>query len=135
MYSNTRIIIVSDHGYDLQTPAFVDFEKNSDILAFYNSLLLMKDFNAEGQISTSNEFMTTADVPLFAMKDIIEQPTNPYSNENMVDHIQKDIVQVYESPFDPEKTIGTQFNFDLTKSFSIHDSIFEESNWTPLGQE
>jgi YidC/Oxa1 family membrane protein insertase len=135
LYNNTKIIIVSDHGYELHTPLIENFKNSSAVLGFYNPLLIMKDFEAEGQISTSNEFMTTADVPLFAVKDIIENPVNPFSNENMTKHIQKDIVHVYETPYDPEKTIGTQFSFDPTKSFSIHDSIFEESNWTPLGQE
>ena len=135
IYNNTRIIIVSDHGYAHRLPVFEAFSHFSEELGAYNPLMMMKDFDAEGQISASNEFMTTADVPLFAVKDIINNPVNPLSGEIMTEHIQKEIVHVYETPYDPEKTVGTQFTFDLTKSFSIHDSIFEESNWTPLGQE
>ncbi len=98
VYDNTRIIIVSDHGYAQRLPAFESFSQLSEQLGAYNPLLLMKDLEANGQVITSNEFMTTADVPLFAIKDIIENPVNPFSNENMTKHIQKDIVHVYETP-------------------------------------
>lgn len=80
VYDNTRIILVSDHGRDLQL--FDDGEGMHD-LDFYMPLLMVKDFNAKG-FHTSDEFMTNADVPTLATAGLIENPVNPFTG-NPVD--------------------------------------------------
>jgi len=72
VYDNTRIIIVSDHDELVVKPAFSG-ELNR-INTFYHPVLLVKDFYAEGSLKIDNSFMTTADVPLIAMEDIINNP-------------------------------------------------------------
>lgn len=86
-YDNTRIIFVSDHG--IGTPegyALSNFK--GDWPSYYNPdhnhpILFMKDFNAEGKLKIDNAFMTTADVPSLAMKDLIEKPVNPYTGKEI----------------------------------------------------
>ena len=77
-YDNTRIIIVADHGYYIGNfPKLLqqDLGGGLDGEAFA-PLLLVKDFNAHGELKTSEEFMTNADTPYIATKGIIENPVN-----------------------------------------------------------
>ncbi|MDR2738637.1 MAG: membrane protein insertase YidC, partial [Treponema sp.] len=70
IWDNTRIIIVSDHGDGgITHPDFSAFQ-NNHVLP-YNSLLLFKDFGSNEPPKTNNDFMTTADVPFLALKDIV----------------------------------------------------------------
>ena len=75
-YHNTRIIIVSDHGANLNLfPQLVlddyDVEK-------INALLMFKDFDSH-VFSVSDSFMTNADVPTIAFNGIIDNPVNPFT--------------------------------------------------------
>jgi uncharacterized membrane protein YjjB (DUF3815 family) len=47
-------------------------------LGAVNAVLMEKDFNATG-FRTSDEFMTTGDVPVMAMEGIVDDPVNPYT--------------------------------------------------------
>jgi hypothetical protein len=77
VYDNTRIILVSDHGRDL---AVFDTDYTDPLydIEYYQSLLLVKDFYAEG-FTTSEDFMTNADVPTLAVEGLIEEPVNPFT--------------------------------------------------------
>jgi hypothetical protein len=48
----------------------------------YNPLLMVKDFGSR-ESSTSEDFMTNADVPELAVKDIISGPVNPYTKKKL----------------------------------------------------
>lgn len=77
VYDNTRIIIVSDHGYYLnQIPELIT-DDNVDLMAI-DALLLYKDFN-DNESSVDNMFITNAAVPYLATNGIIDNPTNPYT--------------------------------------------------------
>ena len=79
VYDNTRIIIVSDHGKELGQFDSLKINSEVDIQA-YSPLLLVKDFNAKG-FNISDEYMTNADVPTLAVKDVISNPINPFTNK------------------------------------------------------
>nr|WP_321305650.1 membrane protein insertase YidC [uncultured Sphaerochaeta sp.] len=135
IYDNTRIIIVSDHGRDVTTPTFKDYIYDGNVHAFYNPLLLVKDFNENNSFHTDMCFMTNADVPTIAINNLDVSSKNPFTRNDLYESVNKELVNVYYSSADPRHNQGNVFDLDLNKSFSIHDSIFEESNWTPLGQE
>lgn len=78
-YDNSRIIIVSDHGYWTPNLKYGEFE-TQNIMPF-NPILLVKDFNSKGKLKTSEEFMTNADVPIISTKDIFKYPKNPYTGK------------------------------------------------------
>ncbi|MBO5388282.1 MAG: sulfatase-like hydrolase/transferase, partial [Lachnospiraceae bacterium] len=84
VYDNTRIIIVSDHGRNLNQIDELVYEGASedvDITTYY-PLMLVKDFNAKG-FTTSDEFMTNADVPTLATSQLIENPINPFTGKEI----------------------------------------------------
>ena len=77
-YDNTRIIIMSDHGWILADIENVDLSISGN-----NSLLFIKDFNAKGKYTTNYEFMTTADVPYLSAIGIDKQMVNPLTNKKL----------------------------------------------------
>ncbi len=79
VYDNTRIIIVSDHGRNLGV-FDTDFEDSLHDIEYYQSMLMVKDFNAHG-FTTVEDFMTNADVPTLAMEGLIDAPVNPFTGE------------------------------------------------------
>ncbi len=135
VYDNTRIIIVADHGYNLYSPYFEDFSQNNLDYSWFSPLMLFKDFNSEGKYRVDDSFMTHADAPLFAIHDLDIPPINPFTKKDMVESVNKQNVKVYEGPFNPRDNPDNLFNLILPQSFSVHDSIFEESNWTRLTQQ
>ncbi len=135
VYDNTRIIIVADHGYNLYSSYFEDFSQNNSDYSFYSPLMLFKDFNSEGRYLLDDSFMTNADAPLFSIQDLDISPINPFTKKNMVDSVDKQSVRVYDAPFNPIDNSVNSFNLILSHSFSVHDSIFEETNWTRLSEE
>ena len=131
-YDNTRIIIVADHGNTLRTPAFKDFENYKEVLSAYHPLLLVKDFNANDDFTTSAEFMTTADVPVIAIENLPVSIINPFTNKNLFTAVDKDVFNVYSSSYEPSNNRGNTFTFNYSESFTIRDSVFNEDNWTPI---
>ena len=136
VYDNTRIIIVSDHGfsnsYKEESLGFFDnlkMENPKIDVMMVNPILLVKDFNAK-ELTIRDDFMTNGDVPVLATKDIIPNAANPFTGKALSSS---------------EKTSGKQFitschkvlqnendiEFDLSDGrwFSVHDSIFKEENW------
>jgi len=132
VYDNTRIIIVSDHGNNVNTPVFKNFINKGKLNANYNPILLFKDFSVNGEIVIDPSFMTNADAPIFAIKDIIENPVNPFTGKNLLTEIEKTSANVYMIPWQPSKNEGTEFKINLKESFTVKNNIFLESNWETI---
>ena len=130
VYDNTRIILVSDHGYDVRhldltipncpDPSLSDVE-------LYMPLLLVKDFYAE-DFQISDDFMTIADVPTFACNEIIENAVNPYSGYSILQPQAKQMVFVLGSN---ESKIQTNNGNTFLPGiwFSVHDDVRNVENW------
>ena len=134
VYDNTRIIIVSDHGTQVSLFDNLIF---SDIDAeWYNSLLMVKDFDSTG-LSTDYTYMTNADVPVIALEGIIEDPVNPYTG-NPIDSDQKsEDIYVGYCPIEDETFWNPDFNQGNTFKYSddtiwfrvISGDIYNADNW------
>lgn len=135
IYDNTRIIIVSDHGNSLETPAFKDFQKYGKNAAIYNSLLLIKDFNAADGFQADMSFMTTADVPLMAIEGLPISTINPFTGIDMRSVIEKNPSEIYSILLDPTTLRKGTYTFELSRGFQVTDSIFDESNWSVVSNE
>ncbi len=131
-YDNTRIIVVSDHGYWQKIRQWVDF-KDFDLMNRNCALLLYKDFDSDGSIMTDNTFMTNADTLYLAKEGLELSDENPFTGKKLVP--QKDGgVNVYRASnwdggYYKEKT---QFELTMTQAWHISDNIYEEKNWIPL---
>lgn len=135
VYDNTRIIVVSDHG--IQLDSFDDMHIGTppvDLMCFH-PLLLVKDFNDEGEMRTDNTFMTNADTPTLAMKGLIENPVNPFTGHAVTD----------EAKYDKEHYIfGTNWRVWQNDGMKYQpgdwwlmkgDNFFDFSSWQYLGRD
>lgn len=129
VYDNTRIIIAADHGRELNQFENLYLKKLNTNIEWYNPLLMVKDFNAK-KFSISNEFMTNADVPTLATKDIIKNPTNPFTgNPINSDEKNKHPQKVVTINWDLEDRYNMTLNMKDAKILTVHDNIFDEKNW------
>ena len=99
----------------------------------FNPLLMVNDFEAT-EFHISDEFMTNADVPTLATKDIIENPVNPFTgkkinNTEKTSHPQFVNSTMNSDVSDVTKNNGKVFNTYGGHWYSVHDNIFKEENW------
>ena len=128
IYDNTRIIIVSDHGYPLGQFEYMKINSELDVQG-YNPLLLVKDFGANG-FSVDHSFMTNADVPALAMQGEISEPRNPFT-ENRIDMSGKKspVYVTLSEKLALGENKGNQLNTDGASWYTVRDSIFAKENW------
>ena len=138
VYDNTRIIIVSDHGYphtqfeDLLFDSDDIWERIRMNVNSFNPLFMVKDFDEHG-FTVSYEFMTNADTPTIALEGIVENPVNPYTgnpinSEEKYAHDQMVTTSWHHNVIDNPR--GTVFETGDGYWYSVHDNIFERDNWT-----
>lgn len=138
IYDNTRIIIVSDHGYYHHYTTFDDFE-NPIVPSQFNCLLMFKDFNSNEPLKTDMTFMTNADTLFFAKKDLEISNINPFTKKEF----QQDKDFVICCPLqsiEGNKLVGNQYNpnymrtknkmnYSQLQCWKVHDNIFNPENW------
>jgi hypothetical protein len=132
VYDNTRIILVSDHGTDENYVTNIALPFSVDK---YNPLLMVKDFNASGPLETDTTFMSNADVPVLAFKDIIDNPINPFTGVKITNEAKKSPLYIAISGgLHLEGPDTTRFTLDPQKDYYVHDNIFDPHNWEKAEQ-
>ena len=132
VYDNTRIILVSDHGYDcaqLEELILDDGSGNSEDLEWYYPLLMVKDFNSE-EFVTSDTFMTNADVPTLAMEGVIPNPDNPFTGKAINSDEKTAHDQFIIRSHDWQTDTNNGNTFLPAKWASVKDNIWNKNNWT-----
>ena len=132
VYDNTRIIITADHGVGIQSDKFT----NEESLNFpfkieaYHPLLMVKDFNSRGKMITDDTFMTNADTPSLALKDIDDDALNPFTgNPINQEHVKDKVYVSYVPTWSPDSHGKNTFSIKPDMWFSVHDNIFDINNW------
>ena len=132
-YDNTRIILVSDHGNPADSGLF---ENNQGFLRTKEELqavLFVKDFASNGPLVTDNTFMTNADTPVLALKDINDDPINPFTKNPMKVKNKNDYVKISTAPMQSLRTRDDkQFTVKPEEWLTVHDDIFKNENWSKL---
>jgi YidC/Oxa1 family membrane protein insertase len=133
VYDNTRIIIASDHGRNVYTGQFPHEKKLPFMREYCNPLLLVKDFNATGDITTDMTFMTNADVPSLAVKGVIKNPVNPFTGKLITSEGKKTKVIITDTKnWIPQQQNKTSLAISPEDWYAVHDSIFDEANWSKI---
>ena len=133
VYENTRIIIVADHGDTLGNFPGLILDDGSD-MEQANPLFMVKDFG-DGEFRVSHEYMTNADTPILAVKDLVKDPENPFTGAKLDGHEKNEDLQYVTlshnwSTIDPPNNAdAVRFTTDDEPWYSIHDDIFVKSNW------
>ena len=129
-YDNTRIIITSDHGRGLGQFQSMQHPDGLDVERVW-PMLLVKDFDADGDFKVSEEFMTQADVPVLAMKGVIATPVNPFTGKVVNSDPKQNEILITDSPIFAIYKERTTFDID-GHWWTVHDSIFDMDNWEKL---
>lgn len=134
VYDNTKIILVSDHGYPHgQTEElFMELPNRHVDVSGYFPLLMVKDFDAEG-FTTSHTFMTNADVPNLAVKDLIANPVNPFTNKPITDAEKTAHDQFITMSYTSDVNVNNGTTFEASAWLSVKDDIWNKDNWTFIG--
>ena len=130
MYDNTRIIIVSDHGYGMkQFEDFLISDPEFDAEAV-NPVLMVKDFNSTG-FTTSMDFMTNADTPTLAFKGVVDNPVSPFTNNPIFQDVKSKRVLIYTSDLaNVNDNNGTQFVDPEAFWIVAGNNIYDKKNWS-----
>lgn len=135
VYDNTKIIIVSDHGMYFDDEDLLNL--NSEGLPFqrcnYLATLLVKDFNSRGRIKTENTFMTNADTPYLATKDVIENAIHPFTGKKLEVKDKNSYSILSTSPAQSTR-IRHQKKFDVADNqwYTVKDDVYDKKNWSQL---
>jgi len=129
VYDNTRIIVVSDHGRDLAV-FDTDYKDPLYDIEYYQSLLMVKDFDAKG-FTTSEDFMTNADVPTLTLEDLVENPVNPYTGNAISSDYKTENSKQYvimSEEWNISKNDGKQFL--KSRWASVSGDVRDKANWS-----
>jgi YidC/Oxa1 family membrane protein insertase len=130
VYDNTRIILVSDHGSQINyvMKPFPSMPSNIDN---YHPILMVKDFNADGELKTDMTFMTNADVPFLALNGQMENPVNPFTGNTILTTNKENPLYIAVSGSvhleDPHQTL---ISLNPRMDYYVHGGMLEEKNWS-----
>ena len=138
LYDNTKIILVSDHGMSRDTGTFDNktqhFPFNKDNMT---ASLLVKDFSSRGNLKEDFAFMTNADTPALALKDIDGKALNPFTKNpldvnSMGGGITKnDFIKMSNAPAESTRIRkNTKFTIKGDEWYTVKDNIFDDKNWS-----
>ncbi|MBQ3670834.1 MAG: membrane protein insertase YidC [Treponema sp.] len=135
VYDNTRIIIVSDHGDGTITgkfdETFKEFNKEE-----VTATLLFKDFDAHGEIRADNTFMTNADTPFLATKDIIPHASNPFTKNAFEVADKNSFIKIAHAPVENLRSrYNTKYKVKDNEWYTVKDDIFKNENWGRLNEK
>lgn len=136
VYDNTRIIITSDHGRYIGLEQIImdsdDYNGQNeheyeDVMCF-NPLFMIKDFGSK-EFRKDERFMTCADVPYEAFKDVIDEPINPFTG-NIIDEKMKNNEEQYAmyTAWNLKENCGNTFIDPIRVTLKNH-YMFDPDNW------
>ena len=127
VYDNSRIILVSDHGYGLRH--FDDLvldNSTGENIEWYYPLLLVKDFGSNKFVE-SEEFMTNAEVVNIALEGIINEPVNPFTGKRIVS--KKDDIQYVFGSREHSLKKHDKNVYAPGVWYAVHTNIWNKNNW------
>ena len=129
LYDNTKIIIVSDHGYNLGQFDELNLTDINFDAENANCVLMVKDFNATG-FTTVDDFMTNADTPYLTFEGVIEDPVNPFTG-NPITAYDKSGEQIIYSAEDwsPVYNKSCKFDEEWATWYTVNENIWDKKNW------
>ena len=135
VYDNTKIIIVSDHGFSLSHFDELDFEGEKDKgeewfknVETYFPLLMVKDFDSQSFI-ISDEFMTNADVPTLATEGLIDNPINPFTGKEINNNEKTSHDQFVILSNDWDVTVNNGNTYLPAEWAKVKESLWDRNNW------
>ncbi len=136
VYDNTRIILVADHGRHMEhfDELIFDDEDSLKDAELYYPLLMVKDFDSK-TFTTSDEFMTNADVPTMALSGLIDNPRNPFTGNPINNREKTAHEQFVIMSMDWDVNVNNGNTFMPAFWASVKDNLWDKNNWTFYDKE
>ena len=137
LWENTRILVVSDHGYEMGLNHILTGSGEGanaldpyDGVMAYNALMMIKDFGSGNEFTVDSSFMTIADMPSEAMRGLIENPVNPFTGNPVSEDAKysEDEQYVMLTDWRIAENHGNRFS-DPVRLVLKNKYLFDESNW------
>ena len=130
VYDNSRIIIVSDHGTNIDAMiSDTELRIPNERRESYNPVLLFKDFNSKGKLKTDMSFMTNADVPVLAL-DGIAETINPFTGKSLRENPKAQELYITTNHiYDPHKHSKYTYNIKMDQWIIVKNNIYDPNNW------
>ena len=134
-WDNSRIIIAGDHGSGgirVKGMNFIDAFAGFD---FYPEslipLIMMKDFDSNGKLNKDYTFMTLADIPALATKDLpVELQKNPFTEKKFIDTQNKEIVKSVEDGSWHANHQLKSTQFDVYSWVYVKENVYDPACWS-----
>lgn len=134
VYDNTKIILVSDHGHNMEHFEELMLSDNAlEDLEMYFPLLLVKEIGSTG-FTVSDEFMTNADVPTLATDGLIENPVNPFTGKEINSDEKTAHEQFVILSYNWDIMSNNGNTFDWAKWAAVKDDLWDKDNWTLINR-
>ncbi len=134
-WDNSRIIIAGDHGSGGIRVKGMNFIDAFAGLDFYPEslipLIMMKDFNSNGELNKDYTFMTLADIPALATKDLpVELQKNPFTEKKFIDTQNKEIVKSVEDGSWHANHQLKSTQFDVYSWVYVKENVYDPACWS-----
>ena len=137
-WDNSRIIIVGDHGgagMRVKGMNFIDAFAGRDFAPeSLIPLIMMKDFDSQGDLQKNYTFMTLADVPALTTKDLsVELQNNPFTGKKFLDTQNKEIVKSVEAGNWHANHQLKSTKLDVDSWVYVKDNVYDPACWSRTG--
>ena len=130
LYDNTKIIIVSDHGYNLGQFDELNITDIKFDAENANCVLMVKDFNAAG-FTTVDDFMTNADTPYLTFEGVIKDPVNPFTGNPITEYDKSGEQIIYSAEdWSPVYNKNCKFDEEWATWYAVNENIWDKKNWS-----
>jgi hypothetical protein len=97
----------------------------------FHPILLVKDFDASGELKNDITFMTNADVPFLALNGQIENPANPFTGNTIsITNKEKPLYIAASGSVHLEDPLQTMLSLNPRRDYYVHGGMLEEKNWS-----
>jgi hypothetical protein len=100
---------------------------------------MFKDFyesndSVGGGVNSIDDFMSNADAALFAVKDIIDNPVNPFTQQPLT--AQKENGLTIATPYIRNYRQHGKYEYRIKSNQWLHvkDNIFDPANWSAINK-
>ena len=123
--------------YSNQTSPLFDGEPTEKRnLEWFNPMLMVKDFYADGTLKQDNTFMTQADTPALAVTDVLKNPINPFTGNEIkllsTEEKYKNTIISFSKANAVRSTVNNGYKIQDDDWFTVTGSIFKKDNWKQL---
>ena len=136
-WNNSRIILVGDHGgAGIHTKGMKFIDDFSASASYFSPealipLIMMKDFDSEGALKKDYTFMTLADVPSLATKDLPpELQKNPFTGKNFLDTQNKAVVQAVSLGNWHANHQLKSTQFEVERWVYVKENVYDPACWS-----